>query len=205
MDSRKYHTKAIELLKDQRYEAALEVLNKAIISFPESAELISERGVVFLHLREKKDSLRDMDKAVELQPQNGYRYSSRAFVKDSFGDTEGAIIDYKKSIEIDPEDDVSFNNLGLLEEKLGYIESVKEKFAKADELSALKEGKELVGGRHDHELQGEKIEPRNIQREIDLEKRNKKGLIQQFLSVFKSKEERDSFINFVRSGFKLKE
>jgi tetratricopeptide (TPR) repeat protein len=205
MDSRKYHTKAIELLKDQRYEAALEVLNKAIISFPESAELISERGVVNLHLQKRKDSLRDMDKAVELQPQNGYRYSSRAFVKDSFGDTEGAIIDYKKSIEIDPEDDVSFNNLGLLEEKLGYIESAKEKFAKADELSALKEGKELVGGRHDHELQGEKIEPRNIQREIDLEKRNKKGLIQQFFSVFTSKKERDSFINFVRSGFKLKE
>jgi len=205
MEIRKYHTKAIELLKDQKYEAAIELLNKAISSFPDTAELISERGVVFLHLRKKKEALRDMDKAVELQPQNGYRYSSRAFVKDSFGDTEAAIIDYKMAIEIDPLDDVSYNNLGLLEEKLGYIESAKEKFAKADELSALKEGKELVGGRHDHEIQGEKIEPRNIQREIDLEKRNKKGLVQQIFSVFTSKEERDSFINFVRSGFKLKE
>lgn len=204
MDSMNYRAKAIELLKQQKYKAAGELLSQAISEYPNSAELISERGVLHLHLGNKSEALQDMDKAVELQPHNSYRYSSRAFTKDRFGDTEGAIEDYQKAVEIDPDDDIAHNNLGLLQEKLGYIDKAKRNFEKADKLNLEKNGQSTVGGRHNHELEAEKIEPRNIQQEIEAERKLKKSFTQQLLSVFTDKEERKSFIKFIKSGFKIK-
>lgn len=204
MDSMNYRAKAIELLKEQKYKAAGELLSKAIAEYPESAELISERGVLHLHLGNKKEALQDMDKAVELQPQNSYRYSSRAFTKDRFGDTAGAVEDYQKAVDLDPADDIAHNNLGLLQEKMGYINKAKQNFEKADRLNQERLGKTEVGGRHNHKLEAEKIEPRNIQREIDAEKKLKKSFTEQLFSVFTDKKERQSFIQFIKSGFKMK-
>ena len=204
MDSMDYRAKAIELLKEQKFKAAGELLSKAIAESPESAELISERGVLHLHLGNKKEALLDMDKAVELQPQNSYRYSSRAFTKDRFGDTEGAVADYQIAVDLDPADDIAHNNLGLLQEKLGYIDKAKRNFEKADRLNQERLGKSAVDGRHNYELEAEKIEPRNIQREIDAEKKLQKSFTEQLFSVFTDKKERQSFIDFIKSGFKIK-
>ncbi len=204
MDPMNYRAKAIALLKEQKYKAAGELLSKAITEYPDSAELISERGVLHLHLGNKQEALQDMDKAVELQPQNSYRYSSRAYTKDRFGDTEGAIEDYQVAVNLDPEDDIAHNNLGLLQEKLGYIDKAKRNFEKADRLNQERTGKSSVDGRHNHELEGEKITPRNIQREIEAERKLQKTFTQQVLSVFTDKKERDSFFQFIKSGFKVK-
>ncbi len=212
MDSMNYRAKAIELLKQQKYKDAGELLSMAISEYPNSAELISERGVLHLHLGNKHEALQDMDKAVELQPHNSYRYSSRAFTKDRFGDTEGAIEDYQKAVELDPDDDIAHNNLGLLQEKLGYIDKAKTNFEKADKLNLEKADKlnleknsqSTVGGRHNNELAAEKIEPRNIQQEIEAERKLKKSFSQQLLSIFTDKDERKSFIDFIKSGFKIK-
>jgi tetratricopeptide (TPR) repeat protein len=204
MDPMNYRAKAIALLKEQKFKAAGELLSKAIAAYPDSAELISERGVLHLHLGNKREALQDMDKAVELQPQNSYRYSSRAFTRDRFGDTEGAIADYQIAVNLDPEDDIAHNNLGLLQEKLGYIDKAKRNFEKADRLNQERTGKTEVGGRHNHELEAEKIAPRNIQREIEAERKLQKTFTEQFFSVFTDKKERQSFFQFIRSGFKVK-
>lgn len=124
-------------LRLEQPEKALDIIEKALGTFPDDAMLLSERGVIYFHLGKKSLALLDMDKAVTLEPENPYRYSSRAFIKDSLGDVEGAIRDYEKAIALDPEDAIAYNNLGLLLEKLGYMEKAKKHFEQADKLSGL--------------------------------------------------------------------
>jgi tetratricopeptide (TPR) repeat protein len=120
-------------------------------------------------------------------------------MKGHLKDIEGAIEDYKMAISLDPDDAIAHNNLGLLEEQLGFHLQAKKRFSQADELSELLKdsGIEMPGISHD--------EPRNIQKEIDEEKKQnpvKKSLVKEMMLVFTNKESRAEFFRFVRNGFK---
>ena len=188
--------KGIELLKSGNYVEAIQVFNSHIQEFPNDANAISERGVGYMHLDKKTESMADMDKALELEPKKSYRYSSRAYVRSYFGDLEGGIEDYKKAIELDPEDAIAHNNLGLLEEKLGYKEQSKKSFELADTLN----GNPKVDGRTDLGVNGTPLPTRNIQKEIEKEN-STNSISKTMLSVF-SKEGFNSFLKFIKSGFK---
>ena len=137
-----------------------------------------------------------------LEPDNPYRYSSRAFIKDSMGDTEGAIQDYLKCIKIDPEDAIAFNNLGMLEEKMGRKTSAKKRFKRADELISLMDPE---SGQIKF-APDETLKPRNIQKEINEERKQdiEKGITGIMLDVFRNKNTRKEFLEFVKSGMKGK-
>ena len=135
-----------------------------------------------------------MDEAVRLQPLKPYRYSSRAYIRGHFKLTQEAIADYEKAIELDPEDAVAQNNLGMLQEQLGYKNEAKKRFEIADDLMENPKGNTDVG------IQGEPLEARNIQREINEAKKNES--LWNELKSLKSKEGRASFGKFVKSGFK---
>ncbi|MEQ8909974.1 MAG: tetratricopeptide repeat protein [Vicingaceae bacterium] len=184
--------KGVKLLKENKLEASLKVFSKLIESTPDRADFYSERGVVYFHMNKRNESLADMDKAVELEPLKSYRYSSRAFIRGHFKDIDNAIKDYQKAVELDPEDAIAHNNLGLLEEQLGYHKQAKDRYKIADDLS--------VDGRSDKGLQGEEIKARNIQKEID-EAKEKSSFLNEIKSLG-SKEGRNSFLRFIKSGFK---
>ncbi len=188
--------KAVQLLKSEDYKGALNLLTELVKEFPENADYYSERGVVFFHVRKKKEAIKDMDKAVELEPHKSYRYSSRAYILGHYGKTEAAITDYEKAIELDPEDAIAHNNLGLLQEQQGYKNKAKTNFTKADSLA----GNNTDTGRADLNIEGEDIQTRNIQKEIDEENKNK-SLYSELKGIL-SKEGRESFGRFIKSGFK---
>ena len=70
---RALYWKASSLLRMERHQEALEVLDLAIDIYDEYADAISQRGVVFFHIGELAMALSDMDRAVELEPLNPYR------------------------------------------------------------------------------------------------------------------------------------
>lgn len=186
--------KGIEFLKTGAYQEAIQVFTDLIQEFPNSAEFYSERGVTYFHLKQGKEAIADMNKAVELEPNKSYRYSSRAFILGHFGKTREAIADYQKAIDLDPEDSIAYNNMGLLQEQLGYQKEAKSNYSKADKLA--KEKPEI--GRTDLNIEGENIQARNIQKEIDAEN---KTMISELKDIF-TKEGRASFGRFIKSGFK---
>lgn len=188
------YKKAIEGLKKGEFDSALKLLNDLIHEFPNNAEYTSERGVVYFHLKNKKMALADMDKAVELEPKKSYRYSSRAYIKGGFGKTEEAIEDYRIAIELDPDDAIAYNNLGLLQEQLGYKDKAKLSFKNADKLAGINRGREELG------IEGEEIPTRNIQKEIEEER--EKTTLWSTIKSLNSKEGKESFVRFVKSGFK---
>lgn len=181
-------------LKAGQYEEAISIFNSILEEQPTNADVISERGVCYLHLKNKKAALEDMDLAVSLQPEKSYRYSCRAFTRDHFGDVKGGIEDYQKAIELDPDDAIAHNNLGLLQEKLGYMQQSKENFEKADYIA-----KSQIDGRSYQGVEGTPLPSKNLQKELDAQKQ--KSYFETLLSAF-SKEGMQSLGRFIRSGFK---
>lgn len=196
MANQEKYNKGVQLLRSGDYKSALIVFSELIKEFPVIPEYYSERGVVYFHMKKKNEAIADMNKAVELEPLKSYRYSSRAYILGNYGKTEQAITDYERAIELDPDDAIAHNNLGLLQEQLGYKKKAKNNFLKADDL--VKDMPEM--GRTDLNIEGEEIQARNIQKEIEEENKNK--TLYSELKGILSKEGRDSFGRFIKSGFK---
>lgn len=186
--------KGVGLLRSGNLKKALDIFDDLVKREPENADYWSERGVVYFHLNQKKESLLNMDEAVKLQANKSYRYSSRAYIRGHYKMTKEAIADYEKAIELDPEDAIAQNNLGLLQEQLGYKKEAKKRFEIADNLMEDPKGRMNLG------IQGEQLKARNIQKEIDEEKRNQ-SLWNELKSIV-TKEGRASFLKFIKSGFK---
>lgn len=197
MDNQAKFDAAVELLKAGKHTEALDIFNQLVELEPKNAYFLSERGVVHFHLKNKKQSLEDLDKALELEPHKPYRYSSRAYVLGHYGKIDAAIKDYEKAISLDPEDAIAHNNLGLLQEQLGYMEKSKGNFEKADELAGIVSNR----GRANLDLEGEEIEARHIQKEID-EQRESQSFGREIMQVF-TKSGFKSFTDFIKAGFKM--
>ena len=189
------HEKAYNLMLEKDYQQALKIFDDLIYLFPNEANLLSDRGVIFIHLNKKEEALKDFDQAVFLEDSYGYRYASRAYARDFFGDTEAAIFDYEKAIKLDPEDAVSYNNIGLLQEKLGYKQKAQKNFELADEIS--KDQKDNLIS----QPAVLKNEAPKVQEESSIKN---KSFFSEFLKVFKSKKQFREFIGFIKKGGKLK-
>ena len=189
------HEKAYNLMLEKDYQQALKIFDDLIYLFPNEANLLSDRGVIFIHLNKKEEALQDFDQAVFLEDSYGYRYASRAYARDFFGDTEAAILDYEKAIKLDPEDAVSHNNIGLLQEKLGYKQKAQKNFELADEISKTQE--EILNPQQP-DLENEVPK---VQEESSIKN---KSFFSEFLKVFKSKKQFKEFIGFIKKGGKLK-
>lgn len=207
-----HHKKAQELLDQQKLDKSLIAFNKALAEAPNHPDILSHRGVVYLHLNQKKKCLDDLLLSLKLDKDNAYRYASLAYARDYFGDLEGAIKDYQKAVEIDPEDAISHNNLGLLMEKQGYQSKAQRNFEKADKLAKIQKGMfdtlDEVEGRTSKEAttdtessipKGEKIQPKKLTPD---KQQTKKEV---FKDVVSKRSVFIEFISFVKNGFKLKE
>lgn len=206
-----YHKKAQELLDQGELDKSLAAFNKALEIDKNHPDILSHRGVVYLHLNQKKKCLDDLLLSLELDEVNAYRYASLAYARDYFGDLEGAIKDYQKAVEIDPEDSISHNNLGLLMEKQGYQSKAQKNFEKADRLAKIQkdmfdkldevEGRANKDASADSESnipKGEKLQPKKLAPDKQPTKK------EVFKSVITKKSVFAEFVSFVKNGFKIK-
>ena len=199
----KNYVLAIEAMKSGEYETALDLLNKAIADNANNADLYSERGVVYHHLKRNQEALREMEKALVLEPNNSYRYSTRAYIKNSIGDIEGAVRDYEKAVKLDPKDAIAYNNLGMMQERLGYVKSAKRNFEKADEIAESHDWNDLF--KQDpkgntvvkEEIQEPTSSIKEEQEEPDIASHKKV-----ILDVFRKKDSFREFVRFIKKGFR---
>ncbi|HLV43108.1 MAG TPA: tetratricopeptide repeat protein [Brumimicrobium sp.] len=133
------HKKAQELLDEQKLEKSLIAFNKALKLDPNHPDILSHRGVLYLHMNQKKKCFEDLELSLRLDKDYSFRYAALAYAKDYFGDLDAAIALYQKAVEVDPTDAISHNNLGLLMEKSGYQKKAKENFERADRLAEIQE------------------------------------------------------------------
>ena len=186
--------RALELMKAQRWEMALEnweVWFKKTEDSHKEPNSLHDRAICKFHLSDKDAALTDLDAALELQPEYGYRYSSRAWMKQANGDTDGAIADYKTALTLDPEDAIVLNNLGLLEESKGYKTQSKKRFKIADSLQKTKNPVEKAED--------------SVVKAPAVKAKAEKTILSEMKSVFVSKESRKVWLKFILNGFNLKD
>ena len=202
MFANKTHEQAHEALKVGEIETAIKLYSRALLDNPDNCDILSDRGVAFLHLNDKEKCFLDLDRAIELQADYSFRYACRAFAKNNFGDINGAVEDYEKAVELDPEDAVAQNNLGLLLEQQGYKTAAEERFQRADALSKIEDG--LLNVMDDLEQNNDPQKP-DISAEANKQeaKQNEKAS-KEFKKVLTSKSQFKEFIAFIKNGFKLK-
>ena len=175
-----------------RFDLSVIDFTAVIKKLPDEATIYSERGVSYYHQKEYRLALDDLNKAVALEPHKPYRYSSRAYIR-AYLDIDGAIADYEKAIELDPQDEIAHNNLGLLLENKGNMRAAKKNFKRSNEIIGYDpEGREMEGRSPKSDDGDPKTdnEPKSIGKVM--------------LDVFRNKETRKEFIEFLKSGLSKK-
>lgn len=196
------HEKAHNTLKEGKINEAIKLYTEALKVSPSHPDIISDRGVAYLHLENKELCYQDFQLALELQPQKAYRYTSFAFAMNHFGDIEGAIRQYEKAIELDPDDAVAHNNLGLLLEQKGYKDEAQVKFDRADKLSKLEdEFLEMLDKMDGTEGNAAERVP-NTNTGIKGEE-EKQTVASEMIKVLTNKESFREFVKYIKNGFKI--
>lgn len=205
MFTNKAHEEAHNKLNDGEIDAAIKLYTQALAQAPNDYNILSDRGVAYLHKNDKFRCFGDFNLAIELQPNYSYRYASRAFAKKHFGDIDGAIEDYEIAVNLDPDDAVAHNNLGMLLEEKGYKLQAEDRFAIADKLSEQENNLLDVIKDIENETSSKivQIEELQMDESIDLNE-EKQSNAKEFKKVFTSKNQFREFLKFVRNGFKIK-
>lgn len=197
------HKKAQDYIDAQKYDKALSAFNEALKKAPNHPDILSHRGVCYLHLNQKKNCLDDLNLSLQLQPDYSYRYASLAYAKDYFGDIDGAIAAYEKAIELDPEDAIAYNNLGLLQEKKGYQQKAQRQFEKADKLAKIERkfmdrlDKDEIRDASPAPGKGETLQPKKLTPDKVLSRK------EVYRSLFQDGKTFKEFLVFIKQGFKL--
>lgn len=195
------HKDAHETLKSGKIEEAITLYNLALVKNPGHPDILSDRGVAYLHLENQEMCFQDLMTALEIEPEKAYRYASFAYARNHFGDIDGAIADYQKAIELDPDDAVAHNNLGLLLEQKGYEAEAKEKFERADKLSKMED--ELL--QMMDKLEGNPTANYDIANATGQNvKEEKQSVMKEMKKILTSRQQFREFMQFVKNGFKLK-
>lgn len=216
MFANKKHEEAEKALKNGEIDKAILLYTEALAEHPDDLNILSDRGVAYLHKNDKLKCLGDLTLAIQKQPNYSYRYACRAFARNHFKDIEGAIEDYEKAVELDPEDAVANNNLGLLYEQKGYQDKAKKKFEKADNLSKQEdhllemvdeiEEKQSVDIHDEFEEKLEQSKEKAFRETIDpnISREEDKSMAKEFGKIFTSKKQFNEFLRFIKNGFKIK-
>ncbi|MFT7344795.1 MAG: tetratricopeptide (TPR) repeat protein [Lentimonas sp.] len=200
------HENAYQNLHDRKFETALQLFNQCIEENPDQAVLHSERGVVFLQLKNKEACLADLDKSVELQPDYAYRFASRGHAKDFFGDIEGAIDDYETATELDPNDAIIYNNLGLLLEKKGKMHLAQSHFERSDKLRKQEDSLQNIIEAEDEAkstIIKEEVEI-PVKETFEETSGSNQGTKSELLKFFSNKSQWKELISYIKNGFKIK-
>jgi tetratricopeptide (TPR) repeat protein len=121
-----------------KYVDALSTLNSAIKLFPDSIELILNRGVEKLYLGDLIASIKDLEISIEsthLDSSNmttALRFRGNLFLKQK--QYRSAIDDYTKSLCFDSQNELSFHSRAQCYEQLGVVDSACSDYRKAADL-----------------------------------------------------------------------
>jgi tetratricopeptide (TPR) repeat protein len=101
--SDQYVEQARILLKEEKTQEAISLLNKAIDADADNVDAFNMRGVAYFERKEFGNALLDFEQAVKLDPTFYRPYYNRALMKTSLGDVQGALADYSDAIRLIPD------------------------------------------------------------------------------------------------------
>ena len=92
------------------------------------AQLYTDRGWVYLHLKENEQAISDFNSALALNPLYARAYARRGQAYRYLKDYQRAMFDYNRAIELNPQDIWSYERRGRMHRKLGNYRHALEDF-----------------------------------------------------------------------------
>lgn len=127
--------KARKAMKDQKYEEAILLLNKAIDRNPKNADAFNARGVALFELGKYNDAFLDYQQAIELAPKNYRPYFNRAELYRNLKQWQEALKDYNQAIGLAPQTADLYLNRGVLQYQQGNLNAAIDDFRKASSIA----------------------------------------------------------------------
>ncbi len=105
--------------------------NHAVAQAPDKPNAYSNRGSLFLMIKETERALADFEVALRLNPKDPSSYYNRGLAKARLGRGPEAIADYTEAIRINPDMAVAHHNRGYEYERLGQRDKAIEDYRQA--------------------------------------------------------------------------
>lgn len=125
--------RAHALRQQQRYEAALNDINKAIKISPADAELHNLKGLLLLDTYKRQAAVHAFSEAIRLNPLFDRAWHNRAYAYYCVFEDEKAVEDYSKAIELNPDEALYYNNRGLVYFYMNHYSLALDDYGKAIE------------------------------------------------------------------------
>ena len=94
---------ALQHRAEGRYPEALDVMDQAIVKYPDNAELFTIRGSLRLEQNRLTEALQDLETAARMDPTNPVILVNRSQVYKGFGRNDDALQDLNRAIELNPD------------------------------------------------------------------------------------------------------
>jgi tetratricopeptide (TPR) repeat protein len=91
----------------EKYAEAHADCNRALVSYPEWAEVYSVRGLCRARLGDMESALADCARSIELEPSTARCYRRRGVVLTLRKDYVAAVADFDRALELDPTDELA--------------------------------------------------------------------------------------------------
>jgi len=101
-------------LKEKRYSAAIDALNRALTLKPDDPVLLRNRGYAYLQTGDRGASLKDLEASVAHKSDDGLAQAILGQAAAANGDKDKAHAAYSRAIELNPSDWSSLNNRSLI-------------------------------------------------------------------------------------------
>jgi tetratricopeptide (TPR) repeat protein len=105
---------AMQALTNQRYELAIDLLQKVVKLDPKYKSAWDNLGRAYLSLGKDDEAAQAFQKQIEINPYDEFAYNGLGLVYEQQSKYDLAIKDFQKQIEINPLDQNAHANLGLL-------------------------------------------------------------------------------------------
>ena len=125
------HLLGVVAAQTKNYQAAADLIGKAIEINPNSAAYYSNRGLAQQELRQLKEAVSSYDKAISLEPKSAEAHNNRGNALSELKQLEAAVASYDKAISLKPGYAEAHSNRGNALKDLNQLELALDNYDKA--------------------------------------------------------------------------
>ncbi len=111
-----------------KYSAAIDYIEKAILSEPKLSVAHNSLGLVFSDLRRADEAVKCFESALEINPNLASAHNNLANILRELGKYEESIVHYQLAIDLRPNYAKALNNFGIILDAIGKSDEAEAKF-----------------------------------------------------------------------------
>ena len=102
MEVMEYYHKSRDLMRQQDYDAVIELCTGGLAEHPDSCMILERRAVAYEYKKEHHKAIADYTRVIALKPQDPDGWNSRGNLYHNLGEYDKAIADYTQCIPLSP-------------------------------------------------------------------------------------------------------